>query len=179
MSYKLNPVKAVCNLGFSKRDIIGPSDKCFGICAAFSSGNDAFNIQPQCEKDCNDFIEQRRYEVYGVGKCDHQAPARPVIWDNIPRFVPNLMKQGKTPEEALSIGIKMCKNVKNLYNECVDLCNLDYSAIEKISPTKSADSPPEQVDNPQPDKLIFLIVLIILFIAALFFVSKFIFSKLK
>ena len=82
--YKINPVKAVTNLGYSKRDIIGPSDKCYSICAAFSSGDDAYRISPDCAKQCDQFVEKRKHEVYGVGRCDHQAPYRPVIWDNIP-----------------------------------------------------------------------------------------------
>ena len=102
MLYKLNPVKAVYNMKkWGPRDINGISDSCYGICAAFSSGDNAFTIQPECEKSCKDYIEQRKHEIYGVGSCDHQAPYRPVIWDNIPRFVPKLMKKGKTPEEAI------------------------------------------------------------------------------
>ena len=115
MLYKLNPVKAVYNMKkWGPRDINGISDSCYGICAAFSSGDDAFNIQPECEKSCKEYIEQRKHEIYGVGSCDHQAPYRPVIWDNIPRFVPKLMKKGKTPEEALSLGKKMCEKLREL-----------------------------------------------------------------
>ena len=130
MPYRLNPVKAVKKLGYSKRDIIGPSDKCFTICAAYSSRDNAYKIAPDCEKRCEDFVEERRREVYGVGRCDHQAPYRPVIWDNIPHYVPLFLAKGKSPDEALVEAKKMCLKVPNLYNECVDMCNLDYDAIE-------------------------------------------------
>jgi hypothetical protein len=133
MPYRLNPVRAVKKLGYSKRDIIGPSDKCYSICAAYSSRDNAYNITPDCEKQCKDFVEKRRYEVYGVGRCDHQAPYRPVIWDNIPRYVPLLLKDGKSPEQVLEEAKKMCMKVPNLYNECVDMCNLDYDAIESYT----------------------------------------------
>ena len=140
--YKINPVKAVTNLGYAKRDIIGPSDKCYSICAAFSSGDDAYNIDKECAKQCDEFVEKRRREVYGVGKCDHQAPYRPVIWDNIPMLVPKFVKKGKSPEEALQLAKEMCKNVPNLCNECVDLAQLHYNAIEKVNtdPTGSTGS---------------------------------------
>jgi hypothetical protein len=129
--YKINPVKAVTNLGYSKRDIIGPSDKCYSICAAFSSGDDAYRVDPDCAKQCDEFVEKRKHEVYGVGRCDHQAPYRPVIWDNIPISVPKFLKRGKSPEEALNMAKEMCKKVPNLYNECVDLAELHYNAIER------------------------------------------------
>ncbi len=135
--YKINPVKAVTNLGYAKRDIIGPSNKCYSICAAFSSGDDAYRVDPECAKQCDQFVEKRRREVYGVGKCDHQAPYRPVIWDNIPMLVPKFVKKGKSPEEALQLAKEMCKNVPNLCNECVDLAELHYNAIEKINSAPS------------------------------------------
>lgn len=130
--YKINPVKAVTNLGYAKRDIIGPSDKCYSICSAFSSGDDPYNIDKECAKQCDSFVEKRRREVYGVGKCDHQAPYRPVIWDNIPNLVPKFVKKGNSPEQALLLAKEMCKNVPNLCNECVDLAELHYNAIERI-----------------------------------------------
>lgn len=155
MSYKINinPVKAVTNLGYSKRDIIGPSDKCYSICSAFSSGDDAYHISPDCARQCDEFIERRKREVYGVGKCDHQAPYRPVIWDNIPRYVAKLIRKGKTPEESLELGKEMCRNVPNLYNECVDLCELDYNAVEKIHIEETVEKPDDNekvVDHPPP-----------------------------
>lgn len=145
MSYKIkiNPVKAVTNLGYGKRDIIGPSDKCYSICAAFSSGDDAYNINKDCAKECDSFVEKRRYEVYGVGRCDHQAPYRPVIWDNIPNLVPKFVKKGKSPEEALQLAREMCKNVPNLYNECVDLAQLHYNAIEKTFDSPTGPNTPD------------------------------------
>jgi len=131
MQFRLNPVKATCALDWSKKDIIGPSDTCFGICTAFSSGNDPYNIQPECNKACEDYVERKKYEIFGVGSCDHQVPYKPVIWDNIPRFFPQLLMQKKlSPEQALPMCKTMCGNVPNLVEECIDFCNLDYSAVE-------------------------------------------------
>lgn len=143
MPYRLNPVRAVKKLGYSKRDIIGPSDKCFTICAAYSSRDNAYKIERECEKQCEEFVEERRNEVYGVGRCDHQAPYRPVIWDNIPHYVPLFLAKGKSPEEALEMSKKMCAKVPNLYNECVDMCNLDYDAIETYDNVKTEGSRPK------------------------------------
>jgi hypothetical protein len=148
--YKINPVKAVTNLGYAKRDIIGPSDKCYSICSAFSSGDDAYNIDKECAKQCDSFVEKRRREVYGVGKCDHQAPYRPVIWDNIPMLVPKFLKKGKSPEEALRLAKEMCKNVPNLCNECVDLAELHYNAIEKINNGPSGPTGPNGPNDTPP-----------------------------
>lgn len=146
--YKINPVKAVTNLGYAKRDIIGPSNKCYSICAAFSSGDDAYNIDKECAKQCDQFVEKRRREVYGVGKCDHQAPYRPVIWDNIPMLVPKFVKKGKSPEEALELAKEMCKNVPNLCNECVDLAQLHYNAIEKVNRDPNGTTGPNGPTGP-------------------------------
>jgi hypothetical protein len=88
-------------------------------------------MDPECSASCVELVEKRKREIYGVGSCDHQAPYRPVIWDQIPRFIPRLVRQGVDPNMALDKCMQMCdKYVPNLSKECKDHCVLDRSAIE-------------------------------------------------
>lgn len=133
-NYVINPVKATC-MKYSGRDngIQGLNDTCFGICAAFSGTYDTFAMDPKCTQACTDFIEQRKREIFGVGSCDHQVPYRPVAWQQIPRYVPELLrKKGIRVEDAR----KMCKNlcdtrVPLLATECRQTCDLDANAVEE------------------------------------------------
>jgi hypothetical protein len=97
------------------------------------------------------------------------------------------MKKGKTPEEALSLGKKMCEKLPTLYNECVDLCKLDYSAVElneKYTSTQtksdsiqeSFDSSRNKSQNSLYDKLI-MGMFIASFIVCLYVIFVKIFQK--
>ena len=55
--------------------------------------------------------------------------------------MPKFLKRGKSPEEALSMAKEMCKNVPNLYNECVDLAELHYNSIERDMSMGGASGP--------------------------------------
>lgn len=137
-NYKIDPVKATClKYGKNYKGIQGLNDTCFGICAAFSGTYDTYNMDPNCSKSCEDLIEMRKHEIYGVGSCDHQVPYRPVYWEQIPRYVPMLLKNGKTPKQAKQMCEKLCLN-SNLKIECLENCNLDFNAIieEKIETIK-------------------------------------------
>jgi hypothetical protein len=160
--YKVNPVKATCiKYPGTKQDLIDINDTCFGICAAFSGTTDVFNMDPACSKACTEFVEQRKREIFGVGSCDHQAPYRPVIWDQIPRFVPQLLQKGLPLSEAKRQCMQMCKNVPMLDLECMELCTLDANAVEESVPEspfvpknlplsespRSEPSPPPEEDH--------------------------------
>lgn len=106
------------------------NDTCFGICGAFSGTSDVYEMDPACTKKCSNLIETRKRQLFGVGSCDHQVPYRPVLWQEIPRFVPRLMKDGYTPENALQKCLDLCKDNYDPV-ECSGKCYLDYSAIDK------------------------------------------------
>jgi hypothetical protein len=111
----------------------GMNDTCFSICSAFSGTPDVYNMDPVCTQTCKDFVEKLRYEVFGVGSCDHQQPLLPVVWEQYPNYVPDLIKKGLTPEDALREGMALCdKNVPLLASQCKDDCRLHYNAIENI-----------------------------------------------
>lgn len=139
-NYNINPVKAVC----MKYDCKGPelalqgmNDTCFSICSAFSGTPDVYNMDPVCTKTCEDFVEKLRYEVFGVGSCDHQMPYPPVVWEQYPNYVPDLIKKGLSPEDALREGMKLCdKNIPLMASQCKDDCKLHYNAIEQPEQVK-------------------------------------------
>jgi hypothetical protein len=143
MSFKINPAKATveycaktgqCNL----QEI---NDVCYGVCGAYSRdvGN-VYNISEDLASSCADLLEVRKKEIYGEGgSCNHQGPLRPVLWNQCPRFVPMLLRKGLEPQQALQVGKQMCQEIRGLENECMDNCDLDYSAIEDYKPaTKPA-----------------------------------------
>ena len=131
INYKINPVKATClKYGKDYRGIQGLNDTCFGICAAFSGTYDTYAMDPKCSKSCEELVEQRKHELFGVGSCDHQVPYRPVFWDQVPRYVPMLLRKGKTPEMAKKLCFDYCLK-SSLKQECFDKCNLDFNAIEQ------------------------------------------------
>jgi hypothetical protein len=148
-NYVINPVKATC-MKYSGTDhgIQGLNDTCFGICAAFSGTYDTFAMDPKCTQACTDFIEQRKHEIFGVGSCDHQVPYRPVAWQQVPRFVPQLMqKKGMTVEEARNTCKQMCnQRVPLLAAECREKCDLDANAVEEYKPVKAKPQPVRSVD---------------------------------
>lgn len=130
--YNIDPVAATCKKYDCRgHGIQGLNDTCYGICAAFSGTFDTQNMDPQCSKACADLIEKRRYELFGVGHCDHQAPYRPVAWDEVPRHVPNLLRQGVKPVQALAQCLTACSK-DWLSEECKDRCHLDFNAIVPI-----------------------------------------------
>lgn len=140
---KINPVKATCQKtegsGCGLQEI---NDTCFGICAAFSQASTAYDVEPWCAKACEELVEQKKILQYDKNSCNHQAPYRPVIWNQVPRFLPRLLKKNNDNAE---LSLKQCKelcqnNVSSQYvDECVGYCDLDYSAIVP----EELPSPPE------------------------------------
>lgn len=166
-NYVVNPVKATC-MKYSGKDhgIQGLNDTCFGICAAFSGTYDTFAMDPKCSQSCADFIEQRKHEMFGVGSCDRQVPYRPVAWQQVPRFVPRLLKKGMKVEQARQTCKNMCESaVPLLVSECKEKCDLDANAIEEFSPpVKKMESPvPKSIDlkkEEQKHPVFFWVILI-------------------
>jgi hypothetical protein len=144
MQYKINPVKATCmKFQGTEHGLVGINDTCFGICSAFSDCINTYDMNKQCSQACDAFVEKRKREIYGVGRCDHQAPYRPVIWEQFPRYVPQLLKKGLSPDQAKEQCMKLCdKNNALVASECKEMCVLDRNAIEEEEITPPSPAPP-------------------------------------
>lgn len=154
---KINPVKATCQKCGPDCELQGLNDNCFEICAAFSGTTDPYNMDPECTKSCEGLIEQKKIDRYGVGSCDHQAPYKPVIWNQTVNYLPQLLRKGYSPQEALNGCYDLCKKyAKNLTEECISKCDFHYSAIEEYDdkkPSIKLESPQNtNFSNPQNTK---------------------------
>jgi hypothetical protein len=161
-NYKINPVRGTCmrhNCNYTD-NIASLNDTCFSICGAFTNTTDPYNMDPACTRECEKFIEQKRLDDFGVGSCDHQTPYRPVLWGEYSRYVPLLMKKGRTPEQALEEGRKLCDSVSNLEEQCKVDCLTDYNSIERYS--KPIVSQSFITDTEKKDPAFFWIIMIIL-----------------
>ena len=178
IKYKIDPVKATCKkYKDSVPGIQGINDTCFGICSAYSGSQNNYNSDPQCAQSCTELVEQRKMQIYGVGSCDHQAPYRPVFWMQTPRYVPQLLKKGLKPEEALSECKRLCRiNVRNLDMECIDNCIVDYDAIEEYNEKPKLNIVSDKVSNPpkkrKEKKYIVPLIIFSVFLIILILLSK-------
>lgn len=127
---KINPVKGTLQSLQNGDGIQTINDRCYGVCAAYSGTYDTFNMDPQCVASCDALIESERIDRFGVGRCDHQTPLRPVIFNIEQRYFPQLVKQSMPPEQALQMCIKKCGST-NTPEECIENCNLDYGCLEQ------------------------------------------------
>jgi hypothetical protein len=150
---KINPIKGT----FWKDDNIqelgmqGLNDTCFGICTAFSGSNNAWEIDPHCAKACEALIEDKRYSMYGVGHCDHQAPYRPQIWNQNGRYLPKLLKK-HSPQSALQHCKQMCNDIMNGNQECINNCEVDYHSIVQEEFQHKPKNPLKTPPPPPPKK---------------------------
>ena len=128
-NYKINPALATCLKFQNNKDLYGIqsyNDTCYNICAAFSGTFDTFEMDPKCTQSCDRLIENMRECSFGVGFCDHQAPNRPVAWQNTPRYYPSLLKKGNDRNSAYRQCVMMCKDDA----ECISDCMVDFNATE-------------------------------------------------
>lgn len=173
--YNINPVKATC-MKYSGRDhgIQGLNDTCFNVCASYSETYDTYNMDPACVKACEDFIEQRKREIFGVGSCDHQVPYRPVAWQETPRYFPKLLKKGLNPDQARSTCKNLCKQKTGLLSpQCEEDCDTDANALEFFEEPKpqirSLKSPAKNNENKSAKwVIIFLIILFACLVAMIY-----------
>lgn len=128
--FKIDPVKAAIKAHKNgDSDIHNLNDTCYSVCAAFQGGDSAWTVNPQCAKKCESLVECSRESQYGMSKCDHRRPDRPVLWDQTPHYFPDLYKKYKNVENALSQCNMKCKS-QNLPNQCMQNCRVDSYAVE-------------------------------------------------
>lgn len=130
--YEINPVQATMKkFGGKLNQVQAINDTCFGICGAYSGTTDVYSMEPKCTQDCEELMEKVRYKNFGVGRCDHQTPHRPVLWSEASRFFPPLLKSGMSPKNTLKTCYKKCSELMPSSQECIDNCELDYNALVK------------------------------------------------
>lgn len=132
MSYKIDPVKATSTFYKSGGcGINAMNDACFGVCAAFKGTDNNWNLDPNCELQCEKLIEVMRENTYGMDWCDHHAPMRPVNWDQAPHFFPDMFNRTKNVETALRECEKRCKGTP-YPEQCSQNCKLDSYAVVPV-----------------------------------------------
>jgi hypothetical protein len=134
MNFNVNPVKGACSK-CDKNPLAGIhayNNACFDICASFSGTSDPYMGDPVCQKTCDDFINKKREEMFGVGYCDHQQPYRPVLWNDVPAYFVSEIKNGKKPDDALKDSIMLCKEFSpNKFSECEEKQKMLYNSVEE------------------------------------------------
>ena len=135
--FKINPVKAAVKLHQKENcGIHALNDACYGTCAAFKGVDNPWTVSDECANECGAFINQMRKDFYGLGGCDHQAPLRPVIWDQSPNLFPMYLKKYGNVAGALGMAYKACENTP--YPEsCKKKALLQsYAVVDEQKPKK-------------------------------------------
>ncbi len=156
MAKQINPVQAVRKmLGNGYCGINKANELCYEVCAAFQGDNIDANLVPkECGKECEKMINDLRMQKWGLTKCEHAGPWKPLIRDG-PVFFPKLysdsFRDGGTgdKEGALRECEKMCKDT--VYpGECKERCLLHsyaipdgegYSSLQGFSVVEKIKSP--------------------------------------
>lgn len=127
MDITISPSTTVKNFCSAKPEGCGIqelNDTCFGVASAYSNNVNAWDVPQLYADDCNKLVNDARYAIYGVGKCDHQAPRRSLLIRNHPRRFVEYYRQLQDPTVALNTCINGCSTL-----QCQDECRLDASAL--------------------------------------------------
>jgi len=157
-------------------DLANINNTCYEICGAFSNSTDVDNMDPKCTASCKALITEQKMLQLGQSNCDHQAPYPPVLWEQVPNFVPRLVKAGMPPKKALEKCRELCiESVPTLYKECQDRCLLHYNAIEleeyKV-PDEPKSEPNKKHHSKRSDTYIISIALLLILLVILYFVLR-------
>jgi hypothetical protein len=175
---KINPVKATCmKNNCDSLNLQSINDDCFGICTAFSGSPDPYTADKTCQKSCVDLVEQRKKHIFGVGSCDHQFPYLPVYWNQVPRYVPALLKNGMKVEQARERCKNLCEKIQ-LKSECQEKCDLDANAVEEYTPESAEKSVEELMTEPKDTSVPNLAIIIPVSLAVIMFIIILIYSRM-
>lgn len=179
--YELNPCNVCMNLYKNTGPNVNDINNCvYEITRAF---NRAPNIDSFVKIDttkCDRCIEQVLKNMGpfpgGLTCCDLKVNPPPV-YNQIPHYVPELITQNLSVDEAKDKCIKMCKLNTKYVNQCIDFCKIDAAALSKIETqqTKQNSSTLETLeeknnstlDNVSLSKKIFVIILILLILLSI------------
>lgn len=174
--YKINPCRA-CEkkLSGSKCNVNTMNDCCYGTLAAFSGATSSNAINnDEAANNCKACVQKvmNGMGVFGRTPCDLKLSAPP-IWLQSPHYVPTLLNEGKTPDEARCECMRLCRETK-YPQDCQLNCQTDYDAIEQLETPSTMStllSIPESDSDHKRFNLILLIVglflLLVIFVFAL------------
>lgn len=152
--FKLNPCKA-CLKKCDIEDINCINNCCYETQGAFV---DAWSLnQIRNSPDAKNCVQCVNNSIKAMGRdnCDMRLTAAP-IFNQVPHYFPNLLKENLNPNKAKSECLKWCETCR-YQNECKDNCNTDYDSVEKFkkndpeNPKKTDKKPDKKIDK-KPDK---------------------------
>jgi len=129
--YNINPVKAAAK-AYQKGDcgIHALNSACYGVCADFQDVITPWGVSMKCQDQCEDFLEELRWQYYDSGYCGHERPDPPAIWKQVPALFPALYDKNRNIRQSLAMCKKECE--KTPYPEsCKEKCDLDSYAVEE------------------------------------------------
>ena len=127
MNYKINPCKSVMKKVKNVNcDINTMNDLCYGISNAYG---DVYGpeLKDELDKQCADMISKKKC-VLGRNDCNLQRPVKPPIFNRVPHFYPQLLKDGNDHQQSYQKCVSLCDNTK-FPNSCRDNCKLDADAV--------------------------------------------------
>lgn len=93
------------------------NDACYALCAAFKGSSSAYDINDTCGLMCKDLVDSKRTSEH--------HPRLPVIWNQVPYYLPQLLIEGNNPDMALSKCYQLCQND----SDCILNCNASYVSL--------------------------------------------------
>jgi hypothetical protein len=148
MNYNINPCKSCIdkyNCQEGELNINDINNCCYETLNAFY-GQDCSRRMESCRDCVLSNLEQQGYTF-----CDKKI-SPPPIFNQVPHYIPTLLNQGYTPDEAKNKCLMLCDSGITKYpNECKEYCIVDYNAIE-IDDEEDDDDDEEDDDenNPSP-----------------------------
>jgi hypothetical protein len=124
------------------------NDCCYATLAAFSGATSSNAINnDESANNCKECVQKVMNEmgVFGRTPCDLKLSAPP-LWLQSPHYVPSLLNDGKTPDEARNTCMFMCKETR-YPNACMENCQTDYDALELTIVQKNKEGQREQKSN--------------------------------
>lgn len=164
--YKINPCRA-CEkkLQGTSCNVNTMNDCCYSTLAAFTGATSSNAINnDEAANNCKECVQKVMdgMGVFGRTPCDLKLSAPP-LWQQSPHYVPSLLNDGKTPEEARCECIRICRETK-YPRECQANCQTDFDAIEARAARKSEkyETTVVNINKNKVSKAPFIIVLTLL-----------------
>jgi hypothetical protein len=121
------------------------SDTCYETAKAFS---DIFGNGEKMKSMCREMLSAKK-KSYGRTNCNLDAPHPPPIWNQIPHYFPQHLKDTNDPFFALQKCNDSC-NTDKYYLGCKENCETDYGAVVfDIIPPLNKETALSQLQNTQ------------------------------
>ena len=107
-------------------DINSISDSCYRISKAYG---DVYGkkVEEELDSKCSKMLSEYKAS-FGRDDCNLRRPVKPVVFNQVPHFFPELLKSGASPEQAYKGCISKCKDTR-YGNTCSKYCKMDYDAL--------------------------------------------------